>query len=97
MVGAAKLRTFLSTASRKKRTFICALKRTGQLGVCPARNRIRTWSYSGGVELLLAAIENGVCFIDMAEEYGTEEIAGKTIEGQRDGSRRPAASEFQGP
>jgi diketogulonate reductase-like aldo/keto reductase len=37
------------------------------------------------VEPLLAAIEYGVCLIVTAEEYGTEEIAGKAIEGQRDG------------
>lgn len=55
------------------------------------------WNYSGGVEPLLATIEYGVCLIATAEEYQTEGIAGKVIEGQRDGVlRRLAALEFQG-
>ncbi len=43
-----------------------------------------TWNYSGGVKPLRAAIEYGACLIDTAEAYGTEEIVGKAIEGQRD-------------
>jgi diketogulonate reductase-like aldo/keto reductase len=43
-----------------------------------------TWNYSGGVEPLRAAIEYGACLIDTAEAYGTEEIVGKAIKGQRD-------------
>ena len=46
------------------------------------------WNYGGGVEPLLATIEYGVCLIATAEEYRTEEIAGKAIEGQRDGVLR---------
>jgi diketogulonate reductase-like aldo/keto reductase len=42
-----------------------------------------TWNYHGGVEPLRAAIEIGVGFIDTAEAYGTEEIVGKAITGQR--------------
>ena len=43
-----------------------------------------TWNYSGGVEPLRAAIECGAGLIDTAEAYGTEEIVGRAIEGQRD-------------
>src|SRR5260370_2258534 len=43
-----------------------------------------TWNYGGGVEPLRAAIESGACLIDTAEAYGTEEIVGKAINGQRD-------------
>ena len=42
-----------------------------------------TWNYSGGVEPLQAAIACGSCLIDTAEAYGTEEIVGKAIKGQR--------------
>src|SRR5260370_21282016 len=43
-----------------------------------------TWNYSGGVEPLRAGIEHVPCLIDTAEAYGTEEIVGKEIKGQRD-------------
>ncbi len=43
-----------------------------------------TWNYSGGVEPLRAGIEHVPCLIDTAEAYGTEEIVGKAIKGQRD-------------
>ena len=57
----------------------------------------RLWNYRGGVEPLLATIEYGVCLIEAAEEHRTEGIAGKAIEGQRDGVlRRLAVLEFQG-
>jgi diketogulonate reductase-like aldo/keto reductase len=42
-----------------------------------------TWNYKGGVEPLRAAMEYGTCFIDTAEAYGTEEIVGRAIRGQR--------------
>src|SRR5260370_3111359 len=43
-----------------------------------------TWNYRGGVEPLRAAIECGACLIDTAEAYGTEEVVGQAIKGQRD-------------
>src|SRR6266446_1285924 len=43
-----------------------------------------TGKYSGGVEPLRAAIECGAGLIDTAEAYGTEEIVGRAIKGQRD-------------
>jgi diketogulonate reductase-like aldo/keto reductase len=42
-----------------------------------------TWNYKEGVEPLRAAMEFGACFIDTAEAYGTEEIVGQAIKGQR--------------
>jgi diketogulonate reductase-like aldo/keto reductase len=45
---------------------------------------IGTWNYSGGIEPLRAAVEYGACLIDTAEAYGSEEIVGKAIKGQRD-------------
>ena len=42
-----------------------------------------TWRYSGGVEPLLAGIELGSTFIDTAESYGSEEVAGSAIQGIR--------------
>jgi diketogulonate reductase-like aldo/keto reductase len=42
-----------------------------------------TWNYRGGVEPLRAAIECGARLIDTAESYGTEEIVGEAIKGQR--------------
>jgi diketogulonate reductase-like aldo/keto reductase len=38
-----------------------------------------SWNYAGDVEPLRAGIENGACFIDTAETYGTEEIVGNAI------------------
>jgi len=43
-----------------------------------------TWEYRGGVEPLRRGIELAACFVDTAESYGTEEIAGKAIRGVRD-------------
>jgi diketogulonate reductase-like aldo/keto reductase len=42
-----------------------------------------TWNYKGNVEPLRAAMEYGMCLIDTAESYGTEEIVGEAIKGQR--------------
>jgi|SRR5580704_1205907 diketogulonate reductase-like aldo/keto reductase len=43
-----------------------------------------TWKYSAGIKPLHAGIDQGACFIDTAEIYGTEEIVGKAIKGRRD-------------
>ncbi len=53
-------------------------------GICQPKIRFGTWNYSGGVEPLRAAIECGAGLIDTAEAYGTEEIVGRAIKGQRD-------------
>ena len=42
-----------------------------------------TWQYSGGIEPLVAAIENGAAFIDTAETYGSEEVVGEALVGRR--------------
>jgi diketogulonate reductase-like aldo/keto reductase len=43
-----------------------------------------TWNYSGGVEPLRAAIEQGACLIDTAESYGTEGTVGEAIRNHRE-------------
>jgi diketogulonate reductase-like aldo/keto reductase len=42
-----------------------------------------TWKYFGGVRPLRAAIACGARFIDTAESYGTEEVVGDALQGQR--------------
>jgi diketogulonate reductase-like aldo/keto reductase len=43
-----------------------------------------TGAYTGGIEPLRAGMENGACFIDTAEIYGSEEIVGRAIRDCRD-------------
>ena len=59
------------------------LKELANTGVRLPEIGFGTWNYSGGVEPLQAAIASGSCLIDTAEAYGTEEIVGKAIKGQR--------------
>jgi diketogulonate reductase-like aldo/keto reductase len=59
------------------------LKELGKTGIRVPEIGVGTWNYTGGVEPLWAAIDCGACFIDTAEAYGTEEIVGKAIKGQR--------------
>jgi len=42
-----------------------------------------TWRYTGGLEPLRAALDCGACFLDTAENYGTEELVGEAIRGRR--------------
>jgi len=60
------------------------LRELGNSGIRLPEIGFGTWNYGGGVEPLRAAIEYGACLIDTAEAYGTEEIVGKAIKGQRD-------------
>ena len=60
-----------------------SLKELANTGVRLPEIGFGTWNYSGGVEPLQAAIAYGSCLIDTAEAYGTEEIVGKAIKGQR--------------
>jgi diketogulonate reductase-like aldo/keto reductase len=43
-----------------------------------------TWQYGAGPEPLRAGLELGACFIDTAENYGTESIVGEAISGMRE-------------
>lgn len=43
-----------------------------------------TWRYTGGIETLKAGIEHGAAFIDTAEVYGSEDLVGQAIAGQRE-------------
>src|SRR5438094_9175634 len=45
---------------------------------------VGTFNYKGGVEPLRTAIALGAGLIDTAESYGTEEIVGEAIKGNRD-------------
>lgn len=42
------------------------------------------WKYRGGVEPLRHGVALGACLIDTAEIYGTEEVVGQAIQGQRE-------------
>jgi hypothetical protein len=42
-----------------------------------------TWKYQGGIEPLRAVVDRGYCFLDTAENYGTEELVGEAIRGRR--------------
>lgn len=42
-----------------------------------------TWRYTGGIEPLRAVVDRGYCFLDTAENYGTEELVGEAIRGRR--------------
>lgn len=55
------------------------LKRLGDSLVQVSEIGLGTWNYEGGTRPLRAGIENGSCFIDTAEIYGTEEIVGQAI------------------
>jgi diketogulonate reductase-like aldo/keto reductase len=59
------------------------LKELGKTSVRLPEIGFGTWNYGGGAEPLWAAIDCGSCFIDTAEAYGTEEIVGQAITGQR--------------
>jgi diketogulonate reductase-like aldo/keto reductase len=59
-------------------------KRLGNSSVQLPEVGFGTWNYSGGIEPLRAAIEQGACLIDTAETYGTEPIVGEAIRGLRD-------------
>src|SRR5437588_7645675 len=42
-----------------------------------------TWNYAGGPEPLRVGIDHGAHFIDTAEIYGTEEVVGRAVRGDR--------------
>lgn len=62
--------------------FSTLLRELANTSICLPEIGFGTWNYSGGVEPLRAAIEHGAFLIDTVGEYGTEEIAGKAIQGQ---------------
>jgi diketogulonate reductase-like aldo/keto reductase len=59
------------------------LKRLGNTQVLLPEIGFGTWNYSGGVEPLRTAIDQGAGLIDTAETYGTEPIVGEAIQGLR--------------
>ena len=59
-------------------------KQFGSSGVLVPEIGLGTWMYSGGIEPLRAGVERGQCFLDTAENYGTEELVGQVLRGQRE-------------
>jgi diketogulonate reductase-like aldo/keto reductase len=60
------------------------LRELGRTGVSIPEVGQGMWKYRGGPELLRKGIEAGSAFIDTAEGYGNEEVAGQAIKGIRD-------------
>jgi diketogulonate reductase-like aldo/keto reductase len=58
-------------------------KLLGSSNVPLAEIGLGTWRYTGGIEPLRAGVERGQCFLDTAENYGTEELAGEVLRGRR--------------
>jgi len=59
------------------------VKKLGSTQVQLPEVGLGTWQYAGGVEPLRAGIEQGACFIDTAEIYGTEDVVGEALLGLR--------------
>jgi diketogulonate reductase-like aldo/keto reductase len=57
----------------------------GATGVMLPEVGFGTWKYRGGIAPLRRAIELDATHIDTAEVYGTEEVVGQAIKGQRNG------------
>jgi diketogulonate reductase-like aldo/keto reductase len=60
------------------------LKPLGNTNVMVPEMGLGAWKYRGGVEPLRHGIALGASLIDTAEIYGTEEIVGRAIQGQRE-------------
>lgn len=59
-------------------------KELGATGVKLPEIGLGTWRYGGGLEPLRRGISLGAFLIDTAEMYGTEEIVGEAVRGQRE-------------
>lgn len=55
------------------------LKELGKTGFKLPEIGLGTWAYEGSVEPLRRAVDFGVCLVDTAESYGTEELVGAAI------------------
>lgn len=60
------------------------LKPLGNTNVMVPEIGLGAWKYRGGVEPLRHGIALGASLIDTAEIYGTEEVVGRAIQGQRE-------------
>lgn len=60
------------------------VKELGLTGVRIPEVGIGTYDYHAGPELLRRGIESGAAFLDTAESYGTEAVAGEAVRGIRD-------------
>lgn len=59
------------------------LKELGGTGVKLPEIGLGTWQYDGGTEPLRKGISFGAFLVDTAEMYGTEDIVGEAVKGQR--------------
>ena len=60
------------------------LKPLGQTGISLAEIGLGTFNYKGDIAPLLKGFEAGALFLDTAESYGTEPLAGEALRGIRD-------------
>jgi diketogulonate reductase-like aldo/keto reductase len=77
---------FTGRALKRMRADKClTMNYTGlaKTGVTPPAIGPGTWQYKGGIEPLQTGIALGVCFIETAESYGTEEVVGRAIKENR--------------
>src|SRR6266536_2631389 len=59
-------------------------KELGRTGVRIPEIGLGMWLYHGGVEVLRKGLEAGALFIDTAELYKNEDVAGQAIKGMRE-------------
>ena len=59
------------------------LKELGKTGLKMPDIGLGTWAFKGSVEPLRQAISLGICLVDTAESYGTEEFVGEAVKGIR--------------
>ncbi len=59
-------------------------KALGSTEVMTPEIGLGVWRYRGGVEPLQQGIALGACLIDTAEIYGTEDVVGQVLKGQRE-------------
>jgi diketogulonate reductase-like aldo/keto reductase len=59
-------------------------KELGRTGVEIPEIGLGMWQYNGGVEVLRKGLEAGALFIDTAELYKNEDVAGQAIKGMRE-------------
>src|SRR6266446_4798936 len=58
-------------------------KELGRTGIQIPEIGLGMWQYQGGVEVLRKGLESGALFIDTAELYENEEVAGQAIKDLR--------------
>ena len=67
----------------------------GKTGVQLPEIGLGTWQYSGGLEPLRKGVSLSAILIDTAEMYGTEEIVGEAVKGQRQRMSSPSQNQTE--